>query len=254
MEGKEHWRQIYIYIYIYIYSYSEREKWWEEDKKKRIDGEKGRQTERDPGKDPFGWFNLCWLPWFSGPKCCWCPVFQFRLGRFLFSNLCLMDLSALMQFSPCLQLSIFKMLLSECSACVFFSQLLFFKLKLSINHTDENQWISKKSLSMIIIPPNVWLLFAFISVVLMFFQSSTPIFFYRCAQFPLLRVWNVTVDQLLVIWMQMSLTWIANIFYKFMHFWHTHRKNTNPEIWKHFAQLTTIINVLFRDMLSLVWG
>ena len=53
------------------------------------------------------------------------------------------------------------------SVCSFFSQLLFFKLKLSINHTDENQWISKKSLSMIIIPPNVWLLFAFISVVLM---------------------------------------------------------------------------------------
>ena len=80
-----------------------------------------------------------------------------------------------------------------------FSQLLFFKLKLSINQIDENQWINKKSLSMIIIPPNVWLLFAFILVVLNVLPVINPIFFYRCAQFPLLRAWNVTVDQLLVI-------------------------------------------------------
>ena len=135
-----------------------------------------------------------------------------------------------MQISPCLQLSIFKMLLSECSACVF-SQLLFFKLKLSINHIDENQWISKKSLSTDHHPSQC------LAVICVYFGSVdvlpviNPIFFYRCAQFPLLRVWNVTVDQLLVIWMQMSLTWIANIFYKFMHFWHTHKKNTNPKVW-----------------------
>ena len=78
-------------------------------------------------------------------------------------------------------------------------QLLFFKLKLSINHINENQWISKMSLSMIIIPPNVWLLFAFILVVLMFFQSSIPFYSIDVLSSLLLRVWNVTVDQRLVI-------------------------------------------------------
>ena len=32
------------------------------------------------GKDPLGWFSLCWLSWFSGPGCCWCPSSQLRPG------------------------------------------------------------------------------------------------------------------------------------------------------------------------------
>ena len=32
------------------------------------------------GEDPLGWFSMCWLSWLSGPKCCWCPGFQLRLG------------------------------------------------------------------------------------------------------------------------------------------------------------------------------
>ena len=108
-----------------------------------------------------------------------------------------MDLSTLMQISPCLQLSIFnsrtqspmqmdpqKAGLGKCCCqsvqrVSYFSQLLFFKLKLSINHIDENQWTSEAVKVAIddhhcLFPPNVWLLFAFILVVLMFFQSSIP--------------------------------------------------------------------------------
>ena len=26
------------------------------------------------GKDPLGWSIMCWLSWFSGPGCWWCPT------------------------------------------------------------------------------------------------------------------------------------------------------------------------------------
>ena len=142
-----------------------------------------------------------------------------------------MDLSALMQISPMFAAKHFQnVVVRVFSVCFFFPVAVF-----QIEVVNQSYWwksVDKQKVAIDDHHPSQCL-----AVICVYFGSVdvlpviNPIFFYRCAQFPLLRVWNVTVDQFLVIWMQMSLTWIANTFYKFMHFWHTHRKNTNPEVW-----------------------